>query len=69
MFFQTSAVAVATGTSTATGLYRLELFVQATAKDTRSRLMLNNVMRDVMRDVTLPVGVLWKAVKKLFAFL
>ena len=47
------------------GLYRLELFVQATAKDTRSRLMLNNVMR----DVTLPVGVLWKAVKKLSAFL
>ena len=39
---------VATGTSTATGLYRLELFIQATAaKDTRSRLMLNNVMRDV----------------------
>ena len=68
MFFQTSAVAVATGTSTvsATGLYRLELFVQATAaKDTRSRLMLNNVMR----DVTLPVRVLWKAVKKLSAFL
>ena len=58
-------MAVATGTSTATGLYRLELFVQATAKDTRSRLMLNNVMR----DVTLPVGVLWKAVKKLSAFL
>ena len=50
----------------ATGLYRLELCVQATAaKDTRSRLMLNNVMR----DVTLPVGVLWKAVKKLSAFL
>ena len=29
-----------------------------TAKDTRSRLMLNNVMR----DITLPVGVLWKSV-------
>ena len=59
---------MATGTSTAsaTGLYRLELFVQATAaKDTRSTLMLNNVMR----DVTLPVGVLWKAVKKLSGFL
>ncbi len=61
------AVATAgTSTATGTGLYRLELFVQATAaKDTRSRLMLNNVMR----DVTLPVGVLWKAVKKLSAFL